>query len=337
MSRMDATNSSAKAPPREVVFFGAGAFGIPSLSHLVSTRGVQAVVTQPDRPAGRGGSLTPTPIAQWCAEHAPSLPVLKPERASAAESSAAIRAYSAREWVVIAFGQKLSKALLSDRFAINLHASILPRWRGAAPIHAALLAGDPEIGNSVITLADRMDAGEVLLQSRHPADQTKTCGEWHDRLAIEGTVLIDHVLEAHAAGTLSPHPQRESDVTIAKKLSRADAWIDFAATAEECRRRIHALTPWPGVGITIAGHDLKLLRVEPDRVDREHDYAPGMLLDADLGVLRCAGDSALRILELQPAGRKPMDWPSFARGARFSRGVMAQSKVSVPTSQRDLS
>ncbi|XOV74482.1 MAG: methionyl-tRNA formyltransferase [Phycisphaerales bacterium] len=159
-----------------LVFFGSGAFGLPTLKHLASTHQIEAVVTQPDRPAGRKRALTPTPIGAWAEEHLPSVPLLKPENVNEADQLDLVRSFDVGSpderrggWVVIAFGQKLSKRLLADRFAINLHASLLPRWRGAAPINHAILAGDSVTGNSVITLADRMDAGLVLGQSERPS------------------------------------------------------------------------------------------------------------------------------------------------------------------------
>jgi len=321
--------------PLQLVFFGSGAFGVPTLAHLAKAHRVLAVVTQPDRPAGRGSTLTPTPIAQWCAEHAPAIPVLKPERASTAEVAERIRAFAADAWVVIAFGQKLSQALLTDRFAINLHASILPRWRGAAPIHAALLAGDAHIGNSIITLADRMDAGLVLAQSRHAVDAALTCGQWHDALAAEGPALVERVLRAHATGTLKPEAQDESRVTIAPKLSRADAWVCFEDSAEACRRRIHALTPWPGVTAILKQQELKLLRVEPVHIESAgadlRTLTPGALIDPLNGLVRCGKDTTLRLLEVQPAGRRAMDWAAFARGSRLAVGDLLSPKIAPPT------
>src|SRR5258705_3491243 len=151
-----------------LLFFGSGAFGLPTLERLAAQHQILAVITQPDRPAGRGGRSTPTPIGAWVAEHLPGTPTFKPPKINDPFIIQQIRAIGrpdasgADAWVVIAFGQKLPRALLDGVFAINLHASLLPRWRGAAPINAAILAGDTQTGNSVITLADRMDAGLIL-------------------------------------------------------------------------------------------------------------------------------------------------------------------------------
>jgi len=149
-----------------IVFLGSGAFGLPSLQHLAQHHTLLTVVSQPDKPAGRGSQLTPTPIAAWAAQSLAHVPLIQPATVNEPAVRDSLRALDADAWVVIAFGQKLGRALLEGKFAVNLHASLLPRWRGAAPIHAAILAGDAITGNSVITLADKMDAGLVLGQSQ---------------------------------------------------------------------------------------------------------------------------------------------------------------------------
>jgi methionyl-tRNA formyltransferase len=302
----------------DLIYFGSGAFGVPTLAALSRTHRLRAIVTQPDRPAGRGGSLTPTPVAEWAQANLPTVPLFQPENVNQADMVATIRAHAADAWVVIAFGQKLGKALLDGVFAINLHASLLPRWRGAAPINAAILGGDSMTGNSVITLADRMDAGLVLGQSERPIDPARTAGELHDALAADGPALVESVLARHAAGTLAPIQQDESLVTIAPKLSKADAWVDFNATPEESRRRIHALTPWPGVSVQFRDQPLKLLRVQPDPRTAESGGA-GTIIDPEAGLVRCGG-ACLRLIEVQPAGKRAMPWADFARGARLQSG-----------------
>jgi len=308
----------------DLVFFGSGAFGLPTLERLAARHRVRGIVTQPDRPAGRGGRLTPTPIGAWAATHAPAVPLLKPGSVNVLSVCEAIRAFPADAWVVIAFGQKLGRALLEDRFAINLHASLLPRWRGAAPINAAVLAGDAETGNSVITLADRMDAGAVLGQSRRPLDPALTAGELHDLLAADGPDLVEAVLRAHAEGTLAPRPQDEALVTLAPKLTKADGWVDLAQSADACRRRIHGLTPWPGVAATLSDRPLRLLRVEPVPAGSEQS-AVGTIVDPVHGIVACGGGTALRLLTVQPAGGRAMPWADFARGHRVESGAMLTS------------
>jgi methionyl-tRNA formyltransferase len=298
-----------------IVYFGSGAFGVPTLEHLSSRHELALVVTQPDKPAGRGARLTPTPVAQWAAEHRPDVRVIKPARVGEAGVMAEIRGAQAEAWVVIAFGQKLPRALLEGVFAINLHASLLPRWRGAAPIHAAILAGDTETGNTVITLADRMDAGLVLGTSRRAIDPLVTTGELHDLLSGDGPGLVERVLSEHAAGRLRGAAQDESLVTIAQKLSKADGSPDFRQPADFLRRQIHALTPWPGVTAVLGTSpavSLKLLRAAV--VEGGHGGEPGRVVDPKAGVVSCGKGTLLRLLEVQPAGKRGMTWAEFARG-----------------------
>lgn len=306
---------------------------MPTLEHLARRHQIVGVVTQPDKPAGRGGTLTPTPIGEWSAANLPGIPILKPVKASEAAVVEQIRAFPADAWVVIAFGQKLSRALLDGRFAINLHASLLPRWRGAAPINAAILGGDTETGNSVITLAERMDAGLILATSTRSIETLMTAGELHDLLSSDGPQLVESVLEKHAAGTLSPQTQDETLVTIASKMSRGDDHVDFTQKADFVRRQVHALTPWPGVTSAIlppslapvqhAPIHIKLLRVQPVPGINQQD--PGTILDPAAGLIACAHHTQLKVLEVQPPGKKPMRWEDFARGG--GRAVVEGSRV----------
>ncbi|MGH7245104.1 MAG: methionyl-tRNA formyltransferase [Phycisphaerales bacterium] len=292
----------------KLVFLGSGAFGLPTLRALIAHHDIALVVTQPDRPAGRGSSLTPTPIAAEIQSSFPHIPLLKPEKINLAEVRDSIRALNADAFVVIAFGQKLGRSLLDGIYAINLHGSILPRWRGAAPINAAILAGDPYVGNSVITLADKMDAGLVLATSSHPLDPSWTTADLHDVLSADGPSLVENVLRDRPEGVV----QDESLVTIAPKFAKADGWVDFTQTADECRRRIHGLNPWPGVTVQFRGHPLKLHRAKS--LDHSNQQASaGALIDPGTGIVACA-NSSLQLLEVQPANKRPMPWPDFARG-----------------------
>lgn len=324
----------------KLLFFGSGAFGIPTLARLVSSHQVAMVITQPDKPAGRGSVLTPTPIAQWVSEHAPAIPILKPVNVNEPGVIAQLRGFAADAWVVIAFGQKLSRPLLEDVFAINLHASLLPRWRGAAPIHAAMLAGDPVTGNSVITLADKMDAGLVLGQSTRPVEPSVTVGEMHDLLASDGPSLVEDVLGRHAARTLAGAPQDPAQVTIARKLSRADGWIDFGHSADLCRRRIHALTPWPGILARLdrpgstgkPALELKLLRAHAQAGElAPAGIPPGTLIQpGSAGLIVCGDRTLLTLVEVQPSGKRPMKWEQFANGARLDGELMLSTAPAPP-------
>jgi methionyl-tRNA formyltransferase len=312
----------------DVVFFGSGAFGAPSLRALARHHTVRAVVTQPDRPAGRGGKLAPTPIADLTSSVLPGAQLIKAESVNTPEVRDHIRAIRADVWVVIAFGQKLSTSLLEGVFAINLHASLLPRWRGAAPINAAILAGDAETGNSVITLADRMDAGFVLAQSRRPINERTTAGELHDQLAEDGPALLLAVLSDFDSGALEQREQDESLVTIAPKLSRKDGWVDFRQAADECARRIRGLSPWPGVTVQVEGDDgaapLKILRAQATPSESQQRGSPGELLDPARGLVRCK-DSVLTLVEVQPPGKRAMPWADFAR-SRSPRRLIGRTE-----------
>lgn len=305
-----------------IVFFGAGAFGVPTLASLSKSHSVVGVVTQPDKPAGRGGEVTPTPIGTWAAENLPGVPLMKVASCNDEATAECIKALgdAATAWVVIAFGQKLGKTLLADRFAINLHASLLPRWRGAAPINWALLEGDEVAGNSVITLADTMDAGLVLGQSTRPVGPLMTTGDLHDVLADDGPALVERVLAEHEGGTLKPVVQDEMSVTQAPKLSKADGWVDFARAADVCRRRINGLAPWPGVTVRFRGDGLKVLRAETISLNTpggaEGGPPAGTILDAGEGFVLCGNGGVLRVLEVQAAGKKAMPWKDFANGQR---------------------
>jgi methionyl-tRNA formyltransferase len=233
-----------------------------------------------------------------------------------------IRGWRADAWVVVAFGQKLGPGLLEGVFAVNLHASRLPRWRGASPIQAAILAGDIETGNSVITLAQRMDAGLILAQSRVAINPMWTAGDLEEVLAVDGPALVWSVLESHARGDVQGQGQDAALVTRAAKLSRADAWVRFEESAQACQRRIHGLNPWPAVTVTLAGHPVKLLRAEV--VERESSMAEqgeaGEIVDPGRGIVRCGGGTMLRLVEVQPAGGRKMAWAEFARGRNVVKG-----------------
>jgi methionyl-tRNA formyltransferase len=309
-----------------IVFLGSGAFGLPTLRWATGAHRVVGIVTQPDRPAGRSRVPTPTPVGAWAAESAPGVPIVKPEDVNEPGVRDLVRAWDADAWVVIAFGQKLSTELLADRFAINLHASLLPRWRGAAPINHAILAGDAETGNSVITIAQRMDAGFVLHQTRRPIDPLVTAGELHDLLSEDGPAAIDAVLRDHGAGTVRFGSQDESLVTRARKLSRADDRIDFAVSARECRCRVHGLTPWPGITVDLGGAEVKLVRVEEVEAGPEQrGVTPGAVVDPTAGVIACGAGTALRALEVHPAGKRVMRWEEFVRGRALPSGIVART------------
>jgi methionyl-tRNA formyltransferase len=313
-----------------IVYFGSGAFGIPTLARLFAEHRLCAIVTQPDKPAGRSREPVPTPVGQWAIEHAPRVPVFKPAKVNEGEMVDAIRGLGSDAFVVIAFGQKLGRALLADRFAINLHASLLPRWRGAAPINHALLAGDARTGASVITLADQMDAGLILAQREREVSPLVTAGELHDALAEDGPSLVLGVLESHRAGTLRPLAQDPALVTPAPKLAKSDGWVDVSRPAIEARRRVQGLTPWPGVALVFRGETMKVIQCREEASPPGAAAAPGSLLDAESGLVAFGASTALRLLRVQPAGGREMTWADFARGRQPKVGEVFSSAAAVP-------
>lgn len=307
-------------PRLKLVFLGSGAFGLPTLRTLIANHEVVMVVSQPDRPAGRGSALTPTPISAEMQAGFPQIPLLKPEKINLPEVRESIRTLNADAFVVIAFGQKLGRSLLDGVYAINLHGSILPRWRGAAPINAAILAGDPVVGNSVITLADKMDAGLVLATSSHPLDPAWTTSDLHDILSADGPAMIESVLRDRPAG----EAQDESRVTIAPKFAKSDGWVDFSQSAAECTRRIHGLNPWPGVTVQFRGQPLKLHRAKS--LEQSTQQPSGTISDPALGTVAC-DRSMLQLLEVQPANKRPMPWADFARGHKPLKDELLMGRV----------
>lgn len=304
----------------DVVFFGSGAFGIPTLERLASEHTITGIVTQPDKPAGRKKILTPTPVGAWAAEHLPSVPIAKPERINTDEARDEIRIWNTDAWVIIAYGQYLGQKLLADRFAINLHGSLLPRWRGAAPINAAMVAGDRVTGNSVITIAKEMDAGFILGQSERVIEPDQTMGELHDLLANDGPDLVMRVLGDHAHNRLDYREQDESLVTVAGKMTKADGRIDLNNDAQMVSAKINGLSPWPGVTVMYRDEPLKINRSQP--AEQESEEKPGTIIDASDGLVSCGGETVLQLLDVQPPGKRSMEWKAYANGRKIQPGEL---------------
>jgi len=309
-----------------LLFFGSGAFGLPTLERLCADHTVRAVFTQPSRPAGRKRVLTPTPVGAWAAEH--GLPVHEVADVNAAEDVARVMGYAPDASVVIAFGQKLSPELIAvmGELAVNLHSSLLPKYRGAAPIHWAVLNGDEETGVSVIGLAQRMDAGAVYAKVATRIDPQETTGELHDRLATElGPDAVRGVLKQLDDGTLSPLEQDHEQATRARKLKKADGTVAFDQPAHRVRAWVHGLTPWPGCRVNWLidhGGD-RGVETRPLLIKRVKDHSgsgcgvPGRV-GPDLKVA-CEG-STLELLEVQVPGGKPLAFEAFVRGHQFAAG-----------------
>jgi methionyl-tRNA formyltransferase len=312
--------------PLRIIFAASGEFAVPTLRALIqANHQVLTVVSQPDRPAGRGRALTPTPTAQAAIEM--GLPLIRTDDLNTLSETGQLP--EADVMVVIAFGQKLSDAAIHrPRFgSINLHASLLPRHRGAAPINWAILSGDPITGNSIIRLAQRMDAGAVLATSQVIIGELETAGELHDRLAIDGAPLVLRTIDQLATGTSVEIEQDHSKATIAKKLSRESARIDWNKSADEIARQIRGMYPWPGCRVELfeaekALSTLTLVRARAGSLALPETVAAGTIVDAPgvSGVV--AGDGRLvEIVEVQPTSKRPMTLAAFQRGHRWESGM----------------
>ena len=298
----------------QILFAGSGAFGVPTLERLIERHVVAHVYTQPDRPAGRGKAMTPTPVAELAAA-----------RGLALTRTANLNAEPlppAEVLVVIAFGQKISPGVTGHPRlgAVNLHASRLPKYRGAAPIHWALMNGERVVGNSVIRLAEQMDAGAILGMSEVNVLDAETTGELHDRLALDGTGLMLRVLDELASGTAVEREQDHTAATLAPKLSRASSAIDFNEPAARVAARINGLSPWPGCQVRLMDGDaerdvLTLLRAIP----AVHTRAEPGTITTD-GRLACGEGTALEVLDLQPRGKRPMSLAAYRNGKPWEPG-----------------
>jgi methionyl-tRNA formyltransferase len=292
----------------KIVFLGTAELACPCLEALARQPGVEiaGVVTQPDKPKGRDLRLAPPPVKVTAQKL--GLPVWQPARIKDPVALEQLRAARPDLIVVVAYGQLLPPAVLElpARGCINVHASLLPRWRGAAPIQHAILAGDKETGVTTMFLNERMDAGDIILQRREPIRPDDTSGALHDRLAQRGAELL---VETVALKNPPRHPQDESQVTYARKLGKEDGRLDWHKPALELERQVRAFDPWPG-SFTMWGDTLlKVWRAEVVPATG----APGTMLP---GMVVATGQGGLRLVEVQPAGGKRMAAASFLRGHR---------------------
>jgi len=306
----------------KIVFLGSGHFGIWCLESILPTRHRLALcVTQPPQPAGRGRKPSPTAVAEWGAAH--GVPLLETDNVNAPEAVAAIAQHRPDLLLVIAFGQKVGPALvaLPGRGAINVHASLLPRWRGAAPINWAIMAGDPVTGVSIITLADRIDAGPILAQVSTPVDPCETAGDLHDRLALLAAPLLVETLDRIEQGTATYTQQDPAGATLARKLKKADGFLDLALPAPDLVRRIRGLWPWPGAMadyvVRGTGRCVRVTLAAAEAVEARPGLAPGTL--DDRLCVTCA-PGALKITAIKPAGSGLMDFRDFVNGRRTLPG-----------------
>jgi methionyl-tRNA formyltransferase len=290
-------------------------FAVPTLLELAAAgHEIVAVYTRAPKPAGRGMDLQPTPIERVARRF--GLPVFTPATLKTAEAEAAFRAHQADAAVMVAYGLILPKPILeTPRLGcFNVHASLLPRWRGAAPINRAIMAGDAESGVTIMRMDEGLDTGAMAMADRVAIGADMTAGDLHDALARLGADLLLRALAAAERGSLTPQPQ--AGVTYATKISKDETRIDWSKPASQVHNHIRGLSPFPGAWCEIGGVRVKALR----STKAEGKGVAGTVLDDSLTI--ACGDGAVRLTQVQAAGRKPMAAEEFLRGTAVKAGVV---------------
>lgn len=291
---------------------GSPDFSLPTLGALANAYQVVGAVTQPDRASGRGRELKPPPVKLLAQEL--GIPVIQPEKLRQAEAMEQLRLWNPDLIVVAAFGQILKKDVLYlPRFGcINVHASLLPRWRGAAPINAAILHGDEETGITIMKMDVGLDTGPILTQRSLRLSREDTAGSVFEKLSHLGADLLIETLPDYLSGKIQPTPQSEEGMTYAPMLKKEEGQLDFARPAEELERRIRAFNPWPGAFMDFDGMSLKIHRAHV--AEGEAEVGQRLIYEDQPAV--GAGGGLLILDEVQPAGKKSMSGKAFLAGAR---------------------
>jgi methionyl-tRNA formyltransferase len=296
-----------------LIFMGTPDFAVPTLLELVAHgHDIAAVYTRAAKPAGRGMKLQPTPVEQQATRL--GIPVLTPNTLKTPEAEATFRAHEAEAAVVVAYGMILPQNILDvpPLGCFNLHGSLLPRWRGAAPINRAIMEGDAESGVMVMKMDVGLDTGDVAMAERIAITESMTASDLHDALAPLGADLMVRAMGALERGRLQLNKQSDSGVTYAAKIEKAEARIDWSKPARAVLRHVHGLSPFPGAWceVPIEGEAVRVKILRCERADRSG--SPGDLLDDRLTI--ACGEGAIRIIELQRAGKQPMKAVDFLRG-----------------------
>ncbi len=317
MPKQRAPGGRTELIPLRIAFAGTPAFSVPALKALIhSSHDVVGVLTRPDRPKGRGQQIAASPVKQ--AAEAAGLPVSQPETLKTEAGRAELAGWQPELLVVVAYGLILPPAALAlPRLGcVNIHASLLPRWRGAAPIQRAILAGDEQTGTTIMQMDAGLDTGPMLLQRPMTISADDTAGSLHDRLSLQGAEALIEALDGLVAGSLRATPQPAEGATYAAKLEKAEARIDWTARATEIERKVRAFTPWPIAETRYAGEPLRILRAtaEPgDESNRLGGQPPGTILAiTDRALLVQCGQGRLALHEVQRAGRRPVSARDFA-------------------------
>jgi methionyl-tRNA formyltransferase len=302
----------------KVVFMGTSAFAVPTLEGLLASRhDVAAVVTQPDRPRGRGQQIDASPVKQVAMVQ--RLPILQPRQARDPHLLAELKSLAPQVVVVAAYGQLLRPALLSipPLGCVNVHASLLPKYRGAAPINWALIRGERMTGVTIMLIDETLDTGPILLQSEIAIEPSDDASTLQARLAMWGAETLLHALDGLESGSLRPVPQEHALATYAPKLRKEDGAINWSHSAEDLSHLIRGVTPWPGAVTTHRGKPLRIWRATS--MPMSDLGRPGWVASIDtLGIRVKTGDGALMLLEVQPASGRRMAAAAYARGHALS-------------------
>jgi len=294
----------------KILFAGTPEFAVPSLAMLLaSEHEVVGVYTQPDRPAGRGRKEKPGPVKALAESH--GVVVCQPASLKPAEEQVRLRGFGADLMVVVAYGLILPKAVLEiPRLGcVNVHGSLLPRWRGAAPIQRAIHAGDAETGVTIMFMEPTLDTGPMLLKAPTPIRELETAGELYERLAALGADALARCLPGIEDGSIQPRPQDDSQATLAKKLDKAEAVMDWSLPAVELERRVRAFNPWPVAETVYDGAVLRVWRAQA--LEGRTDGRPGDVLPNPKALDVVTGDGILRLLEVQLPGGKRLAAADF--------------------------
>ena len=298
-----------------IAFLGTPEFALPSLAALIERGDALAVFTQPDRPVGRKAVLTPPPVKALAQSN--GIPVFQFEKIRSAEGLEAMTAFSPDLVVTAAFGQLLSPKNLAipPLGTINVHGSLLPKYRGASPIQSAIIAGEAETGVTTMMTDRGMDTGDMLMKATTPIDPDETYGQLSDRLAQIGAALLLQTLDALEAGTLTRTPQNPEEATVCHMLTKEDGHIDPTCSAKTVHDLVRGTNPWPCAYVMLDGQPLKIF--ETKRTDAMLTDAPGTLRVQNGRLYLCCGDGAVEIVSLQACGKKRMEACAFLCGCRL--------------------
>ncbi len=307
----------------KIIFAGTPEFAVPALAALIAAgHEIVMVLTQPDRPAGRGMKLKPSPVKVLAQQHA--LPVFQPESLKPQEVQAQIAATQADVMIVAAYGLIIPTSVLQmpKYGCYNIHASLLPRWRGAAPIHRSILAGDVETGVTIMEVVPALDAGAMVSKGVVPIKDTDTTQSLHDALsAIGAELMVQAMRDLAANGTLPSTPQDETLVTYAHKLEKAEAAIDWNKSATEISRQVRGFNPFPVAQSLLKGEVCRIWMATSQAADAQYAHAkPGEIVSVQDGLLVACGEGLLNISELQAPGGKRLNAQAFVQGHHLQAG-----------------